>query len=71
VVDINLKQVSGIDVACQLKRMGPSLPLIFITASDNEATRRAAMGAGCVAYLMKPFRLEKLVKVIEKTLKRP
>jgi CheY-like chemotaxis protein len=65
VLDINLKQLSGIDVASQLKRIGHSLPVVFITGSDSEATRRAASDAGCIAYLTKPFRLESLVNVIE------
>jgi FixJ family two-component response regulator len=65
VLDINLKQLSGIDVASQLKRIGHSLPVVFITGSDSEATRRAASDAGCIAYLTKPFRLENLVSVIE------
>jgi FixJ family two-component response regulator len=53
VLDINLKQLSGIDVASQLKRIGHSLPVVFITGSDSEATRRAASDAGCIAYLTK------------------
>ena len=65
VLDINLKQLSGIDVASQLKRIGHSLPVVFITGSDSEATRRAASDAGCIAYLTKPFGLENLVSVIE------
>ena len=68
VLDINLKQVSGIDIACQLKRMGHSLPVIFMTASDSEATRRAAVDAGCIAYLTKPFPLANLVEAIEQRL---
>ena len=68
VLDINLKNVSGIDVACQLKRMGHSLPVIFMTASDSEATRRAAIGAGCIAYLAKPFSSATLVEAIEQRL---
>jgi FixJ family two-component response regulator len=71
VLDINLKQLSGIDVACQLKRIGHSIPVVFITGSDCEATRRAASGAGCIAYLTKPFRLENLVKVIEQRRDNP
>ena len=65
---INLKQLSGIDVASQLKRIGHSLPVVFITGSDSEATRRAASDAGCIAYLTKPFPLAKLVEVIEQRL---
>ena len=68
VLDINLKNVSGIDVACQLKRMGHSLPVIFMTGSDSDATRRAAIGAGCIAYLAKPFSSTTLVEAIEQRL---
>jgi len=31
-------------------------PVIFMTAIDDEATRKAAMKAGCVAYLKSPLR---------------
>jgi FixJ family two-component response regulator len=68
VLDINLENVSDVDVACQLKRMGHSLPVIFMTGSDSEATRRAAIGAGCIAYLAKPFSSTTLVDAIEQRL---
>jgi len=66
VVDINLKHESGIELACTLKRMGRSLPVIFMTASVGEATRRAAIRTGCSAYLKKPFAFSALVDAIEK-----
>ena len=47
---------------------GAALPVIFITASDSEATRRAAIGAGCIAYLAKPFSSVTLVEAIEQRL---
>jgi FixJ family two-component response regulator len=68
VLDINLKDLSGIDIACQLKRTGHSLPVIFMTGCDSEETRRAAIGAGCIAYLTKPFQLANLVEAIEQRL---
>src|SRR3954452_10108081 len=65
VLDINLQHESGIDLACKLKRMGHPLPIIFMTASDNEATRLSAMRAGCTSYLEKPFAFGSLVQAIE------
>ena len=49
-----------------MRRSGVSLPVIFITGADNEATRQAALEAGCVAYLEKPFPSSALIEAIEK-----
>jgi FixJ family two-component response regulator len=65
VLDINLNGISGLELRRQLARSGCSLPVIFITAAENEATRGAALDAGCVAYLQKPFPSCLLVKAIE------
>jgi FixJ family two-component response regulator len=65
VLDINLDGASGIDLQRQLTRAGRSPPVIFITAQDEEATRRAALSAGCVAYLPKPFPSQALVDAVE------
>jgi FixJ family two-component response regulator len=64
-LDIDLKGQSGIDVACKLRQMGHSLPIIFMTGSDSEATRRDAIQTGCAAYLKKPFAFESLLQAIE------
>ena len=65
VLDIQLTGMSGIEVARQLALCGISLPIIFITANDTDAMRRAAIAAGCVAYLTKPFSPTSLIDVIE------
>jgi DNA-binding response OmpR family regulator len=41
-----------------------SLPVIFMTGDDQEATRQAAMEAGCAAYLRKPFSSSALMNAI-------
>jgi FixJ family two-component response regulator len=55
VLDIHLRGMSGIELRRQLAKAGSKLPVIFITAVDDEPTRIAADEAGCVAYLRKPF----------------
>lgn len=66
ILDINLNGESGIEVRYRLIEAGISLPVVFITANDNHATRLAAMESGCVAYLTKPFSAKSLIEPIEK-----
>jgi FixJ family two-component response regulator len=65
VLDVHLQNKSGIDLRRQLTRSGHSLPVIFITAVESEATRKAALESGCVAYLHKPFPSDRLIEAIE------
>ena len=65
IVDIHLGGISGIELQRRLKASGTRLPIIFITAIEDDATRRAAMAAGCVAYLRKPFAARLLIDAID------
>jgi FixJ family two-component response regulator len=65
VLDINLDGHCGIELRKQLARQGVSIPVIFITGVDNETTKKAALQAGCVAYLQKPFPSRDLIDAIE------
>ena len=67
VLDINLPGMSGIELRYRLKKMDPSLPVIFMTADDDESTRAAAKAAGSVACLRKPFPAQMLLDAIKKT----
>jgi FixJ family two-component response regulator len=67
VLDINLNGTCGIELKRQLTRSGVSLPVIFMTGDDKEATRQAALEAGCVAYLRKPFSSSALMTAIIKS----
>ena len=66
VLDINLNGESGVELGHHLKLAGISLPVIYITGNDSNATRKAAMGSGCLAYLTKPFSAKSLIASIEK-----
>jgi FixJ family two-component response regulator len=66
VLDINLEDVSGIDLRRQLAAAGVFVPVIFITGNDSHATRTAALESGCIAYLTKPFMAASLIEPIEK-----
>jgi FixJ family two-component response regulator len=65
-LDIDLGGVSGFDLQRQLKISGSTLPIIFMTALDDEGTRTQALKAGCVAFLRKPYSARQLVDALEK-----
>jgi FixJ family two-component response regulator len=65
VVDIHLGGMSGIELRHHLTASGCKLPVIFMTAFDDEATRMQAQSAGCIAFLHKPFSANLLIGAIE------
>ena len=68
VVDIQLRGMSGFDLQRQLRLKFSSLPVAFITAHDEPATRVQARDSGCVAYLRKPFPTSELLAAIRDAL---
>ena len=64
-LDIHLGGISGIELQRRLAASGSKWP-VFMTANDDEATRNEAMGAGCIAYLRKPFVGQVLLDAIGK-----
>ena len=65
-LDIHLGGLSGIDLRRRLEASGSTLPVIFMTALDDAATRGQALSAGCVAYLQKPVHARQLMDAIHK-----
>ena len=53
VFDIQLGGMSGIELHRQLNSSGSTIPVIYITAYDEPATREEAQAAGCAAYFRK------------------
>jgi FixJ family two-component response regulator len=65
ILDIHIKEESGIDLKRQLSHTFPALPVIFITGRDNDANRDAVQQVGCAAYLPKPFESKALLQALE------
>jgi FixJ family two-component response regulator len=65
-LDIHLGGISGIELRRRLAAAGSNCPVIFMTAIDDDATRKEAMEAGCIAYLKKPFPSQLLLDAIRK-----
>ena len=67
-LDIHLGGMSGVALRRQLRESGSTLPVIFMTAFDDEVTHQQALNAGCIAYLRKPCPPRALIDAIEKAL---
>jgi FixJ family two-component response regulator len=71
VVDVQLGDVSGVELARQLADTGFTFPIIFMTAADDEAIWRQTEQLGCVACLRKPFRADLLIEAIVRAIGHP
>jgi len=61
ILDLRLPGMNGLELQQQLCDRGWKLPVLFITAHDDEASRDLALRRGAVAYLRKPFDRDRLL----------
>jgi len=70
VLDVNLPELSGLDLQQRLNGEGFDLPIIFITGRGDIPMSVRAMKAGAVEFLTKPFVDEALLSAIVAALAR-
>lgn len=68
-LDLGLPDLSGLDVLAMLRAVS-QVPVIVITAQDDDATVVKALDAGADDYLVKPFGGEELAARIRAVLRR-
>ena len=59
--DLGLPDGDGLDLIGRLRRSHPRLPVLVLTARDEEADIVAGLSTGAVDYVTKPFRLAELL----------
>lgn len=55
IADVRLPGMDGSELQRRIRREREELPVILITAHDDEHVRRTALRDGAVAFLLKPF----------------
>jgi len=68
VTDIEMPEMSGIEVAKQLNNLNPKLPIIAITMHTDKVFLRTIAEAGFKGFVYKPNVYKDLFKVINKVL---
>jgi CheY-like chemotaxis protein len=71
IVDIQLGDISGVELAHQLAADGLKYPIIFMTALDDQRIRNQAEAIGAIAYLSKPFPPKLLIGAIVEAIGEP
>jgi len=64
IMDVKMPIRDGIEAAAEINRQY-QIPVVLLTARDDEETVRRAASAGVMAYLVKPVRLEELIPAVE------
>ncbi|MCP3939102.1 MAG: response regulator transcription factor [Actinomycetia bacterium] len=70
ILDVNMPEPDGFQVARSLRSTDPDLPILFLTARSDIEDLRTGFEAGADDYLTKPFRLEELRLRLEALLRR-
>jgi len=69
VLDLMLPRMSGIDV-CRVVRAERAVPIIMLTARDEEADKLVGLEAGADDYITKPFSMRELMARVHAQLRR-
>jgi FixJ family two-component response regulator len=69
VLDLRMPGMSGPALQRQMAVANSHIPIIFITAHEDDSQRSQALEAGAVAFLHKPFYEEELLNAIDAALK--
>jgi len=54
-LDLNLPKMDGMQVAAELRKVSPTVPIIMLTARDSESDQVLGLEMGADDYVTKPF----------------
>jgi two-component system nitrogen regulation response regulator GlnG len=67
-LDVDLPDMSGLEVFQKIKEHDPRIPVIFITGSGSAQTAIQAMSDGAFEYVLKPLQLDRLRELVGRAL---
>ncbi len=65
IVDLQMPEMTGLELQGELGRLGTRIPTIVITAHNENGLRERCLAAGAAAYLVKPLDVEALLASID------
>lgn len=70
VLDVRMARMSGLALQAQLKAMGATLPIVFISGHGDLEMAVKAIKDGAVDFVQKPYREQQLLDAINEALQR-
>jgi len=64
ILDMAMPKKDGLTTLKEIIGKRPSAKIIMITASDNQHTMKECISAGALAYILKPFNFQDVLKKI-------
>ena len=70
ILDVHLPGRSGLQLQADFRATDRCLPIVFVTADEDDRVRSQALERGAVEFLRKPLDSERLLDVIQDALKQ-
>jgi DNA-binding response OmpR family regulator len=70
ILDIMMPLMDGFELARQIRKTDPEIPVIFLTARNQKEDRIKGLKLGADDYITKPFEVEELILRIRNILRR-
>jgi FixJ family two-component response regulator len=70
ITDVRMPGMDGWELQRLAVQKFPHLPVVFITAHQDDEARKRALKLGAVALLYKPFDGEELLKIVDAAIKK-
>ena len=68
VLDMQMPEMSGLQIQQHLSAIGASVPVVMITGHDEVGAQEACLAAGASSYLRKPLDRSVLLEAIERAI---
>lgn len=68
--DVNMPEISGIELVKVVKKKMPALPIVMVTTESSPEMRKEMTDAGASGIITKPFPPEELTKVLGPLVKK-
>lgn len=68
ILDVRLSGLSGLELQERLVHTGRHIPIIIITAHDDDDARQQALSLGAFGFLVKPFDEQTLLEAVARSL---
>jgi CheY-like chemotaxis protein len=65
-MDLEMPDKDGIEATIELRSLGYQIPIVAMTASASEATKKDSLNAGMNEYTTKPVKTETVMAILEK-----
>lgn len=69
-MDVRMPGIDGIEVTERLRRLS-DVPIYAVTSHSEPAVKRACQAAGMNGHIPKPFGLDAIVSIVEKSIGKP